>query len=710
MYCFLRETDKPVKAPLSLAKALDEYLRDPNFEQNRIEYKTNKALADGKIPNKAKPQSGRLSFASILQAFSFTLNLAPSSGPSQPAAPSPSTSPPPAKVNVPSIDFFNSIEEQQPTIFNPQTESPHTVYFYQNQGQALNPGLNPFRASMLVPQMTGIPGGTQPFMNSQPTGLPGASPFPILAQTTGMPFLNMQHTATPFNHQPSASPFANGAQNTFSLTPQETQNAFLHLQPAPFLQPQLTGSNPFRQSMFLPQTTGMPMGNTSGFEFTGLGASPSPPALQQPQAVGLSNFVTQQSFITPGPDATKSNSPFAGVMINRPASTPAGHSNPPVIKPLVPHVTGSRNPFGQPRQASPPPVPKAPTIQELLAAKANGIPLNPQQQQATPTGFSPQQAFFTGAFGTSSGLSPFKFTENQNQNMSSVASSFALGSPGPSKNPTSSTITSQPTGLPHLTAQNTSTTTTSGFSDAFSALSLNNSTPLTTGTTFTSGPGLNTNGPLQPQATGFAGLKPFKPTSAFGASLMDSLPTVPGSGAATPSGQGSPKLGALNSASTLGTSSNTSTLTLPSFSVDGPSTLNAQPTGLTNLGGPLPLSGMNPLDPNLRGGGTSTVGVGLRPQPTGTANPFRASMVSPQMTGTLFSPTSGSGISNGASLFGGGAGGTGSSIGGLQGSGFGATPFRPSLAAIPSFNGGSTLPVQQQQAGQQPPQAQNSFI
>ena len=27
-------------------KALEEYLNDPNFEQNRIEYKTTKALAD----------------------------------------------------------------------------------------------------------------------------------------------------------------------------------------------------------------------------------------------------------------------------------------------------------------------------------------------------------------------------------------------------------------------------------------------------------------------------------------------------------------------------------------------------------------------------------------------------------------------------------------------------------------------------------------
>ena len=709
MYSFLRETDKPVKAPLSLAKALDEYLQDPNFEQNRIEYKTNKALADGTIPNKAKPRSGELSFVSSLRVF--TLNLVPSSGPSQPAAPSPSTSPPPVKVNAPSIDFFNSIEEQQPTMFNPQTGSPNTVHFYQNQGQAVNPGVNPFRASMVVPQMTGFQ-GAQPFINPQPTGLHGASPFPILAQATGMPFLNMQHTATPFNHQPSVSPFANGAQNAFSST-QEAQNSFLSPQPAPFLQPQPTGSNPFRQSMFLPQTTGVPMGNMSGFGATGLGASPSPPALQQPQAVGFANFLAQQSPTTPGPDATKPYSPFAGPMINRPASTPAGHSNPPAIKPLVPHVTGSRNPFGQPRQSSPPPVPKAPTIQELLAAKANEIPLMPRQQQATPTG---QQAFSTSAFGTSSGFSPFKLTENQNQNMSSVASNFVLGNREPGKNPASSTLTSQPTGLPQITAQNTSTTTTSGFSDAFSALSLNSPAPSTTGTAYTSASGLNTNGPLQPQATGFAGLKPFKPTSAFGASLMDSLPTVPGSGAATPSGQGSPKLGALNAASTFETSSSNPTLTVPSFSMNGStptqtglSPVNAQGTGLTGLSGPPSLGGMNTFDPNLRGGGTSTVGVGLRPQPTGTANPFRASMISPQMTGMQFSPTSGSGISTGASLFGGGAGGFGSNSSGLQGSGFGAAPFRPTLAAIPSFTGGSTLPLQQQPS-QQPPQAQNSLI
>lgn len=34
------------QAPVSLAGSLEEYLNDPNFEQNRIEYKTNKEAAD----------------------------------------------------------------------------------------------------------------------------------------------------------------------------------------------------------------------------------------------------------------------------------------------------------------------------------------------------------------------------------------------------------------------------------------------------------------------------------------------------------------------------------------------------------------------------------------------------------------------------------------------------------------------------------------
>ena len=42
------------QAPVSLAGALEEYLNDPNFEQNRIEYKTNKEAADKNARNGVK--------------------------------------------------------------------------------------------------------------------------------------------------------------------------------------------------------------------------------------------------------------------------------------------------------------------------------------------------------------------------------------------------------------------------------------------------------------------------------------------------------------------------------------------------------------------------------------------------------------------------------------------------------------------------------
>ncbi|KAH9028551.1 hypothetical protein EDB84DRAFT_271882 [Lactarius hengduanensis] len=52
-------------APVSLVGALEEYLNDPNFEQNRIEYKANKDSADKGIkngrPNPKKAEKGECS-------------------------------------------------------------------------------------------------------------------------------------------------------------------------------------------------------------------------------------------------------------------------------------------------------------------------------------------------------------------------------------------------------------------------------------------------------------------------------------------------------------------------------------------------------------------------------------------------------------------------------------------------------------------------
>jgi hypothetical protein len=44
-----------LQAPVSLAGALQEYLDDPNFEQNRLEYRLNKTAAEaGTTSNGAK--------------------------------------------------------------------------------------------------------------------------------------------------------------------------------------------------------------------------------------------------------------------------------------------------------------------------------------------------------------------------------------------------------------------------------------------------------------------------------------------------------------------------------------------------------------------------------------------------------------------------------------------------------------------------------
>lgn len=40
---------------MSLAGSLEEYLNDPNFEQNRIEYKTQKDAADKAAKSGSKP-------------------------------------------------------------------------------------------------------------------------------------------------------------------------------------------------------------------------------------------------------------------------------------------------------------------------------------------------------------------------------------------------------------------------------------------------------------------------------------------------------------------------------------------------------------------------------------------------------------------------------------------------------------------------------
>ncbi|KAJ3801263.1 ANTH domain-containing protein [Lentinula aff. detonsa] len=614
-------------APVSLAGALEEYLQDPNFEQNRIEYKTNKEAA----------QKGR-SNGVTSQKPNKASSPAPPLPTSDPSSATPAKSPTPTNTqtepNKAVTDFFSGIEDEQSTMFNPQTNSPSAAYF-QQQGAA-----NPFVQMGMAPQFA------QPQMQAQPTGFiapqqtsfqPAPNPFGMMQQQQSQPpsHLRLQPQAT--GHRPFSS-----------FVPQQATGMLT--QQSGFLQPQATGANPFRQSMLMPQTTGMAMFGVGGMQQQ---QEPQLFQQQQPQSSPFGNaggtpngfspmsgLSSAQSLSSIGSSAFSSSSMSAGIFPQqtspspmnvppRPASTPltafgstqsSSAMSPPPAQPVKTHQTGTKNPFG-PISTPPPPVPKHPTLMELamgIGGQNGNSTGGQQQQQQTTQGSAPQLPSPTGFGSFSFNLSALNPGASD---MSSVASSFSTRKPENNVQLGQSSPT--PSGsVNFLNSQNTSTTTTgSTFSDSFFSSSL--STQPTGATNQSSAPSISFSpaAPLRSQTTGFNGLKAFKPSSSFGASLLESLPPIPGSSPATPAVTGTP--------STSSSSGNLSGTGLSN------GILGTQPTGLgqfSSFGGGLPGSGQS-IVPGLG----STLGQGLRPQMTGGggANPFRASMFSTTPNGAI---------------------------------------------------------------------------
>jgi len=213
--------------------------------------------------------------------------------------------------------------------------------------------------------------------------------------------------------------------------------------------------------------------------------------------------------------------------------------------------------------------------------------------------------------------------------ISSVASSFTFN---PNTAGSTTSGKSSPINSGVMGPQQTGTTTTgstlsdSRFSSPLSQA--NTSTPIISGS-----PSITSH------VTGFGGLKPFIPSSSFGASLMESL-SIPGSSPTSPTTSGT-STNAENGFASFSSANNSS---LPSSNGTGNySFLNSQPTGVT--GG--------------FGGASSTykssLGVGLRPQMTGggSVNPFRASSIGgPSFGGPTSFQSMGSSQPLGANIFG----------------------------------------------------------
>lgn len=103
---------------------------DPNFEQNRIEYKRNKIALDRGAKTKADQNSSEifqyfpfiwLTYQTADSARAESASASTSGLPDIPEFPSASTSSAPVINSKDTQDFFSAIGEEQPTIFNPQT-------------------------------------------------------------------------------------------------------------------------------------------------------------------------------------------------------------------------------------------------------------------------------------------------------------------------------------------------------------------------------------------------------------------------------------------------------------------------------------------------------------------------------------------------------------------------------------------------------------
>lgn len=415
----------------------------------------------------------------------------------------------------------------------------------------VQPGSNPFA------QMANEQNYQQPQVAIQSTGF-------ILPQHTAVPnpfssYLGQQQQQQQSVHRPFSS-YITSQPTGFQQPLQPQTSGFPQLRQQTILQPQLTGGNPFRQTMLIPQSTGMVL----------FGASQGPNGHQISQGAGASVFSQSPNSTMPLNAPTPSMGAPSNNMPARPSSTPLTSSvaTSQPLQPVKSHQTGTKNPFG-PITNSPPPVPKAPTLLELTTGMAAMNGNAPQNQQ------SAQQHLKADSF------SNFSFNNSTLNpgatDISSVASSFAFN--------------------PNAVGSEKSSSNNSGFMASTSPLS----------------PTMQGSSPVNSHAAGFKGLKPFIPSSSFGASLMESLPFVPGSGTTNPT-----------TSSTSTNTGNGSPGGINQFSSSSPngtgnySFLNSQPTGATG--------GFNGASSTFT---KSSLGVGLRPQMTGggSANPFRASSI-----------------------------------------------------------------------------------
>lgn len=327
------EIPKLKHASTDLARLLEDDLNDPDFDLRRREYLAQKGIRK----DFGAPSSAATSSAAPKSAPTPTSNPPTQAQPQQPQQ----QKPPPSDL----IDFFDSIEGNQQPMAQQNPVQYQQTGFNQQPQQAFYPQQTGFaQQQQMQPQMTGYGqqnpyGGFQQQNTGNPFGQQQAQP--LQATPTGAGFGG--YTPQPQQPQQSQqygyqSQLGSAPQNGIASFPQQQQQQPVANQ----LQPQTTGTNPFRQSMMLNASTGsgaappaspLQRQNTNPFakrlsvahQLNAPPTEPVPPVPQQPQALQ--------------PQRTGTN-PFA-----RSSSVPPPQNG--GLQPLQPNPTGSTNPFRQ---------------------------------------------------------------------------------------------------------------------------------------------------------------------------------------------------------------------------------------------------------------------------------------------------------------------------------------------------------------------------
>ncbi|KAJ6081703.1 hypothetical protein N7499_006577 [Penicillium canescens] len=329
------EIPKLKHASTDLARLLEDDLNDPDFDLRRREYLAKKGV---RVPSSMETSAN---------------NDAPKPAPSAPM-PTPARQPEKAKpAPVDLIDFFDSIEQNQQPMGQPtsvqyqqtgfqqqQPFYPQQTGFQQQQSQATGYG----QQQPQQPQATGF---GQPAQYSAPYQAQGPNnPFGQQQQHPQQQPLQAMPTGAGFGGY-TAQPQSYGYQSQLAPIPQEGIASFQQQQQPPQpLQPQTTGTNPFRQSVMLNASTGaQPPARPLSRQNTNPFARRLSTTNQQynPSTEPFQNAQSQQAPPLPQaqpikPQRTGTN-PFA-------RNSPAPQGMPPAA-PLQPNPTGSTNPFRQ---------------------------------------------------------------------------------------------------------------------------------------------------------------------------------------------------------------------------------------------------------------------------------------------------------------------------------------------------------------------------